>query len=173
MALQYKFFIIPAANAEESEAELNRFLNSVRVITIHREFIQHGERSFWTMAVEYMKGAKEDSGEISASGKKKVDYKEVLSPEDFAVFVKLRDWRKTAAAQEEIPVYTIFTNEQLAKIAEKRIVTKDALKEVEGIGDARVKKYGDAVIKIVSESSETAGSQNETEKQSVSSDSNA
>ncbi len=172
MSLQYKFFIIPAANAEESESELNRFLGSVRVITIHREFIANGQNSYWAMAAEYLKDSSKESGaETAASGKKKVDYKEILSPEDFAVYSKLREWRKFAAAQENIPMYVILTNEQMAKIVEKRITTKAVLREIEGIGDARVKKYGEAVIGIMSEIFK--GTENETERQSVSSDSNA
>jgi len=174
MSLQYKFFIIPAATAEESESELNRFLRSVRVITIHREFISNGQNSSWAMAVEYLKDSSKESGaETAASGKKKVDYKEILSPEDFAVYSKLREWRKLSATQENITMYVILTNEQMAKISEKRITAKAALSEIEGLGDARVKKYGDAVIKIMSEASENKGSENETERQSVSSDSNA
>ncbi len=170
MSLQYRFFMIPAADSAEAEADLNRFIRSVRVITTHREFVSDGRNSFWGMAVEYLKdGLKEDTAE---SGKKKIDYKEILSPEDFAVFSKLRDWRKTAAAREDIPIYAVMTNEQLAKIAEKRIVTKTGLKEVEGIGEARVKKYGEAVIKIMTESCEKKGVQNETERPSVPSDSN-
>jgi len=78
-----------------------------------------------------------------------VDYKDVLSPEDFAVFAKLREWRKKTADAEAVPVYTIFNNEQLAKIVEKKIITKKALQEIEGVGEARVKKYGDAVISIM------------------------
>ena len=50
-------------------------------------------------------------------GKQRVDYKEVLSPADFALFAKLRDWRKATAEQEGIPVYAVLTNEQLAAIA--------------------------------------------------------
>lgn len=170
MSLQYKFFIIPAVNAEESESELNRFLRSVRVITIHREFVANGQNSYWAMAAEYLKSGEAAESESSVSGKKKTDYKEVLSPEDFAIFSKLREWRKAVAAQESVPIYVILTNAQMAEIAEKRITVKAAFKEIEGFGDARVKKYGDAIIKIVSES---RGAENETQRQSVSSDSNA
>ncbi len=175
MSLQCKFFVIPIKNVQESEKELNGFLRSVRVITIHREFVAQGENSFWGMAVEYAADGvvRTGEGETSLTGRKKVDYRDVLSPEIFAIFSKLRDWRKAAAAQEEIPVYTILTNEQLAKIAEKRITTKADLREIEGVGDARVKKYGEAVIKIVSEFPENKGSANETERQSLSSDSNS
>jgi superfamily II DNA helicase RecQ len=48
-------------------------------------------------------------------------------------------------------VYTIFTNEQLAEIAEKQTTTKAGLQAIDGIGEARVKKYGDEVARIVAD----------------------
>lgn len=157
MSLQYKFVAIPIKSPEEAEEELNRFIRSVRVITTHREFIDAGEKSFWSVVVEYV-----SDGEAAVQpGKKRIDYRETLSPEDFAVFAKLRDWRKVIAAEEDIPVYNVFTNDQLAKMVEKRIMTKAALKEIEGVGEARMKKYGDAVIKIIKDAFPDKGGENE------------
>jgi superfamily II DNA helicase RecQ len=124
MALQLKFFIVPIRGIEEAEAEINRFLRSVRVVSIQREFVGQGDNSFWSMAVEYLANG---AGSPTGSKKSRIDYKEVLSPEAFAVFAKLREWRKKKAAQEAVPVYTIFTNEQLSQIAEKNVTTKEGL----------------------------------------------
>ncbi len=148
MALQLKFFVIPIRGIEQAEAEINRFLRSVRVVSLQREFVSQGDNSFWSMAVEYLA-----NGARSAAGIKKsrIDYKEVLAPEAFAVFAKLREWRKTKAAQEAVPVYTIFTNEQLAQIAEKNVNTKAGLQQIDGIGEGRVKKYGNDVVNIVAQ----------------------
>ena len=46
---------------------------------------------------------------------KKVDYKEILSEEDFIFYSKLRELRKELTNNEALPVYTFFTNEQLVK----------------------------------------------------------
>ena len=59
---------------------------------------------------------------------------------------------KKVAEKEAVPVYTIFTNEQLAQIAQNRVISKTGLQEISRVGDARVKKYGDDVVSIVSES---------------------
>ena len=71
-----------------------------------------------------------------------MDYREVLPPQDFAVFVKLRDLRKELAQAESVPVYLIFTNEQLAQMVQGKVETKAALEKIEGIGEARLEKYG-------------------------------
>lgn len=148
MAVQFKFFQIPITQAAESENELNTFLRSVRALTIHKEFVNQGENSLWCLAVEYFPQAGEKEFK-KGENRNKTDYREILSAEDFALFVKLRDWRKQAAALEAVPVYTIFTNEQLAAISQKRIATLADLRTIDGVGESRAGKYGDAILKIV------------------------
>jgi len=128
---------------------LNHFLRSVRALTVNREFVDQGPNYFWCLAIEYLADVTGKSGD--KSNRNRIDYKEVLSPEDFAVFVKLREWRKQAATSEAVPVYTIFSNEQLADIAQRRIATKIELHKISGVGEARVKKYAEAVFKIIEE----------------------
>jgi superfamily II DNA helicase RecQ len=114
---------------------------------VQREFVDHGENSFWALAVEYM-----PVGGGDAKKRSRVDYKEVLSPDDFLVFAKLREWRKGVAAEEGVPVYTVFSNEQLAKIAETRVQTEADLAGIDGIGKSRLEKYAKAVIEMVTSS---------------------
>lgn len=127
MSVQYKFFRIPVHSMELSEEEMNRFLRSVRVILVSREFVDLGENSFWAVAVEYMTMNEAETTAGSSQKKKRIDYREILSSQDFAVYVKLREWRKKVADEEGVPVYTIFTNEQLAQIVENRVESKTDL----------------------------------------------
>ncbi len=101
----------------------------------------------------------EETGKRGRPGKKQKDYKEILSPEDFALFCSLREWRKGQAEKDQVPVYTIFTNEQLAKMSTNRPDTLPRLQEIEGIGQARVQKYGEAVLVVLHQPS---GSGSET-----------
>jgi len=56
------------------------------------------------------------------------------------IYAKLREWRKEAAVKESVPVYTIFKNDQLAQIVEKRINKTTDLSQIEGVGKARANK---------------------------------
>jgi len=152
MSTQFKFFHISACNQDEAENDLNSFLRGHRVLTVHREFVADRESSFWSFVVEYLDGAAQSIRSLSGnSAKKRIDYKEVLSPEDFAVFARLREWRKQAAGEAGVPVYTIFTNEQLARIVTGRIGSKTALRGIEGVGESRVEKYGDTILRFMHE----------------------
>jgi len=144
------FFSVPARGDAGLQEDLNVFLRSHRVLSVHREFVGQGENAFWALAVEYLVGPLLSGGGAAAcGGKERVDYKEVLAPADFALFAKLRDWRKSVAEKEGVPVYAVLTNGQLAAVAAKRPAAAAALREVEGIGEAKAGKYGGDVLGLV------------------------
>src|ERR1039458_3068660 len=148
--MQLKLFILPVKNLAAAEGEMNGFLRAHRVLAVKKEFVPDGENSFWTFCVEYLDST---AGAASWPGKgPKVDYKEVLKPEEFEVFSRLREWRKAAAEKEGVPVYTVLTNEQLAQMVQKKVNSKAGLKEIEGIGDARVEKYGESLLALLAAS---------------------
>ena len=89
-----------------------------------------------------------------------VDYKEVLSPEDFVIFARLREMRKELARTEQVPAYAIFTNEQLAEMAKLRPVSKNGLSRIVGVGESRIQKYGAQFLKILKEKESTGTAEN-------------
>jgi superfamily II DNA helicase RecQ len=143
--MKYETFYIPLPDTQHRVEELNSFLATHRIISVEKHLLQQGSQTNWVFLVEYYEGKKE----TEQAKTPKVDYKEILSAEDFALFSQLRDYRKQIAESEGKPVYTFFTNEQLATIAQKKINSKAALKSIDGIGDAKVEKYGDAILKIM------------------------
>jgi superfamily II DNA helicase RecQ len=145
--MQLKLFIVPVKNVAAAEAEMNTFLRGHRVLAVKKEFVPDGENSFWTFCVEHLEGTTSSAG-LPGRGPK-VDYREVLSESDFSLFSKLRDWRKAVAEKDAIPVYAVLSNEQLAAIVQKKVTTKAGLKEIEGVGEARIEKYGDALVQVV------------------------
>jgi superfamily II DNA helicase RecQ len=107
--MKYQFCSVPAWMPAEEEEAVNRFCAEHRVVSVDKHLIQDRERSYWAFCMYYL--AKQ-AGSLSTR-KSRVDYREVLSNEEFALFAKLRDLRKTLAEQEGAPVYAIFTNEHL------------------------------------------------------------
>ena len=154
MSIQMRFFLIPVGDCANSVTELNRLLRSERILSIKKEFVADGPDSFWSLAVSYLSS---DDGGGKGGDKGKVDYRSVLSPDEFALYVKLRDWRKKVAESEAVPVYAVLTNEQLAEISRRRVKTKKAFQEIPGVGDARVNKYADSLLALVSTHQESPG----------------
>ncbi len=142
--MQCKFFRVGLEDGA-AEEELNAFLRSVRVLQMQKEFVNLGTNSFWNLCVEYIESS---SVKAKSAPRSRVDYKEVLSPEDFGVFARLRELRKEMAAEDAVPVYAVCTNEQLAEIAKQKPGTTTDLKKIDGLGDAKVKKYGERLVQL-------------------------
>jgi len=141
--MSYHIFVVPVHDDGAAIAALNGFLRSHKVLSVDRRWVDLGTESFWSFCVDYLeRGAGGLQAGKGGSARGKVDYREVLSPEDFAVFARLRQMRKEIAQAEAVPVYTIFTNEQLAQIVQTRVTTKATLEGIAGVGDARIEKYG-------------------------------
>ena len=154
--MQWAFYRIPVTGSDEA-IELNRFLRTVRVLNCHSEFVANADASFWAMAVEYLppvEGASKIGRENTLT---KVDFKSVLPPDDFALFAKLREWRKALANRDAVPVYTIFTNEQLAEMARRRCSSMAALSEIGGVGQGRIEKFGRDVLEVIGGFSNVTG----------------
>ena len=52
--MQYRFFDISAADAEQAEQELNRFVRSHRVISVQKELVREVGGAYWALCVEYL-----------------------------------------------------------------------------------------------------------------------
>ena len=48
-----------------------------------------------------------------------------------------------------MPAYALFTNEQLAEMVQRRVRTLAALREIAGVGEARIEKYGEDFLDIL------------------------
>jgi ATP-dependent DNA helicase RecQ len=63
-----------------------------------------------------------------------------------ARFEALRAWRAAAAKDQGVPAYVIFHDATLRQIAAERPVTLAALGRISGIGEAKLARYGQAVL---------------------------
>ena len=124
--MAYRIFRVPLLADSSAMEELNGFLRSHRVLNVDRRFAESGEQSFWTFCVDYLDrpppgGSSPSSNNRPDAVRGKVDYRDVLSPADFAVFAQLRQLRKEIAATEVVPVYAVFTiSESLRRGKEAR-----------------------------------------------------
>jgi DNA helicase II / ATP-dependent DNA helicase PcrA len=68
---------------------------------------------------------------------------------DEELFERLREWRKARAAEDSVPAFVVFTDATLQLIAEHKPRTEQALLAVNGIGRAKLERYGDDVLALV------------------------
>lgn len=159
--MRLKFFHVPALAPEGAEAEVNRFLARNRVLTVERVLVPDGARSFWAVCVQHLEGPKAQAmsavpgvpPEAIAANLRggRADYRELLPEPQFQVFAALRTLRKTVAEQEGVPVYAVFSNEQLAEMVSRPVRSLDELESIAGVGPARRSKYGAAFLARMAE----------------------
>jgi len=145
--MQIRIFNIPLTDTGELLAELNRFMAGHKVLEVEQRFFQNEKGGCWSFCVRHIPGTL-SGGKSSGSGKVKVDYKEVLSESEFAVFSRLREIRKALANEDGVPAYAVFTDEELAGIARLGELTESGMKSVPGIGEKKVARYGRQMIEM-------------------------
>ncbi|MCW2571775.1 MAG: uvrD [Frankiales bacterium] len=72
------------------------------------------------------------------------------SDRDDVLFDSLREWRAGRAKELGQPAYCVFTDATLVAIAEQKPATVAALVAIPGIGQAKLDKFGDDVLGLVS-----------------------
>lgn len=72
-----------------------------------------------------------------------------LTPEQNAVFEQLREWRRSEANEQGVPGYVVFNDATLRALATHLPRTDEALLEISGIGQAKLERYGAAVLSLL------------------------
>ena len=152
------FFISPFGEMGACD-ELNLFLRSHRIVNVEKRLVDGERGTGWLFLVEY--GAEVKTQSPSAP---RIDYRDVLNEQEYALFDRLRELRKDIAEKQGVPVYAVFTNEQLAGMVKTPPLALKDILALSGVGDARVKQYGEAFLSIFTAG---AGMRDETPKQPV------
>ena len=107
---------------------------------------------YWLVCVTYLEKSTstvlpKPTQSINKRGQ--VDYREILSEPDFAIYAKLRNLRKVISDAEGTPVYAIIANEQMAAMVTQRVNSLTALAAINGIGEGKLEKYGKRFLEVL------------------------
>ncbi|WP_166845995.1 ATP-dependent helicase [Isoptericola sp. BMS4] len=70
---------------------------------------------------------------------------------DVALFDALREWRLSVARETDKPAYTVLGDATLAAVAELRPSSVAQLARINGIGPAKIDRYGETILAIVAD----------------------
>jgi superfamily II DNA helicase RecQ len=143
---QYASFYVSPFGEKSVTDELNIFLRSHRIINVEKKLIDGERGTGWVFLVEY--GNTDSKNTSSNASSQRIDYREVLNTAEYALYDKLRDLRKQIAEKSGIPVYAVFTNDQLAGMIKKPPKIPKDLLSISGVGEARIKQYGEPFLKL-------------------------
>jgi len=172
--MRCKVFKINLQN-DFDETELNKFLENVTINQVFASIV-NDETSFWSILVLYedkMDSSAEkplrlktveqprNIGELISEPPKPIPPRREVAVSDFAPepikltveqensYTALRTWRNERASRDGVPPYLIAHNDSLMQMATMSIKTNEDLLQVKGLGEKRVQKYGDEILRIL------------------------
>ena len=149
--MKIQFFSVNALEPAEDQALIDDFCARHRIVNIDKTLLQDGQFPYWTVSITYL----EPSASLKRSPhpvnkRAQIDYQLFFDkPEDFAIYAKLRTLRKEISDAEKVPAFALFTNAQLAAMVTEKVSTKKQLATLEGIGEAKLAKYGKAFLTVL------------------------
>lgn len=149
--MQYAIYTIPLVDGSEWVEKLNKFLRSHRIISIDKEMIRFSDTAYWSFCIQYIPMNGIGQSQFNAERREKTDYKNLLSEEQFAFFCKLRLCRKQIAEEDAVPAYAVFTDAELAALAQNQPMGISSMYSIPGIGKKKVEKYGDWLLRMLQE----------------------
>ena len=125
-----------------SKEELSNFVNTL----IAQGYISLKEGEYPTVML--------NSNSVKIlKGEEKVILKESTKAEKITtnsdLFELLRSCRREIAKEEEVPPYLIFSDTTLREISSRYPVTPQQMLDISGVGELKLKKYGNVFLKIV------------------------
>lgn len=73
--------------------------------------------------------------------------KAALSEQELSAFEGLRVWRNEEAARVGVPPFEVCSNQALIELVTRKPHTLTALRAIEGLGEKRVRRFGEALLK--------------------------
>jgi superfamily II DNA helicase RecQ len=125
---------------------LQEFIADKEVIEFSEHFFVHENTPCLTILIAYRSLESLESPRVLRQTDPRLEFDGV----EKEAYDALRAWRAAAAKMEGIPVYMIANNKQLAKMIRLKPASREALGKVEGIGEAKIAKYGDQILEVLS-----------------------
>jgi len=133
-----------------SEDALKRVAAQGEVLECREFFFEHAGVPRLALVLK-MKPSGERRSNARGGFAGKPDPMEQVPVERRKLYLELKKWRNEQAQQDGVPPFVILRNELLAMIATQAPRSKQALKEIPGVGEKTVAKYGDMVIQLIPE----------------------
>ena len=145
-------FSMAIPQSEPELVQLNQFLAQHRVVHLEKRLVERDGVPYWVFLVEYAGAGNGNRGAVSSRSVSAnvPDYRDRFKePAELRLFYRLKDERKRLATAAGVDLFVVFSNEQLAQMVERKVVTLEAMGEIEQIGEARLKRYGGAMLAVL------------------------
>ncbi len=141
--MKIKLFTVPVTNVADFNDELNSFLSNNKIVELEKQLIQTSTGAYWCFFINYIEHL---SVRNMYDKSVKVDYKNVLSVEEFKTFDRLRVIRLQISQADNVSAFVVATDAELAEVAKLAKIDLASLQKVKGFGVEKIKKYGKRIL---------------------------
>ncbi len=148
--MKMKFITAHFDGLEFNSRELDDFLEKKYVESMQHHFFQCLEKPYLLFIIRYQDQKPYPLPVLNSKDEhESQNWRELLADDALVLFESLRDWRNQRAKEDGVPPYVIAKNRILALISRKKPMGIPALREIEGVGQGTVDKYGGDILAIV------------------------
>jgi ATP-dependent DNA helicase RecQ len=128
------------------EGALAEFQQGKDVLDVSEHFLIHDKTPTLALVIRYRDLP--ENGRTSPEAARK-DWRAELDENGKKIYDELRLWRGRKAKREGMPPYLILNNRELAELAMRRPASVGQLREIEGIGEAKARRWGDEIVALL------------------------
>ena len=139
------------------ERDLAAFQIGKEVIEVSEHFLIHEKTPTLLLVVKYRELAE---GAPTPPEALRKDWRAELDPQGRRIYDEMRLWRGRKAKQDGMPPYLILNNRELANLAVKGPKTISQLREIDGIGEAKAKRWGEEILSVLAKLTSVVGGEN-------------
>ncbi len=131
------------------DEDLEAFQRSHEILEVSDHWFTHEGLPVLALLVRYREREASSRGAGDPRAAVRTDPRADLNPEERRLYDAIRRWRSRRARRDGIPPFLLLTNAQVAAIARTRPATKEALRDLPGVGESRVERFGEEILALV------------------------
>ena len=128
-------------------SDVEAFSTSHRVERVFEHFFEHEGEPKWALLLTY-RDLDPPRGRSETTSARR-DWRSLLDDDEKKLFDLIRRWRNDKAKADGRPPYVLLTNKQIYDVVRRRPKTTAELREVEGVGEARIDSFGAELLAML------------------------
>jgi len=138
------------------DSEVRDFLSDKRVLEVREHFFTHEEWPQLMLLTLYRSPDALHARSGKPERRKAADWRGTVPECDRALYDAIRRWRNDKATADGKPAYALLTNKQVAEVVAAKPRTLEALSDIDGVGEARLKAWGAELLAVLAASTEVS-----------------
>jgi ATP-dependent DNA helicase RecQ len=123
---------------------------------IQQDFLEHGRWAVTEAGWQVLKGSQKielrkemAAAKASRREKRAAAAATLVGEADNALLASLKGLRARLAQTQRVPAYVVFSDRTLIELASHRPGSLTAMREIHGVGDAKLERYGVAFLEVI------------------------